>query len=130
MFDGARDSYESHPHPHPLPQSYLRPNVAPNNSIGRLPERLGAWVRTLSPSTAAADTAVAASVGGVGMGMGTHASSGKVVALAIAGNLSVVVSKFAAFVVSGSGTMLSEAVHSIADLANQCLLAIGMSEVS
>lgn len=45
---------------------------------------------------------------------------------AIIGNSIVMVSKFVAFVFSGSSAMLSEAIHSFADVSNQCLLALGI----
>lgn len=45
---------------------------------------------------------------------------------AIVGNVLVTAAKFTAFLFSGSGAMLSEAIHSFADLGNQCLLAIGI----
>lgn len=45
---------------------------------------------------------------------------------ALAGNTFVTLIKFVAFVLSGSGAMLSEAIHSAADTANQLLLFIGL----
>ena len=45
---------------------------------------------------------------------------------AIAANSIVAVAKFGAFFVTGSGAMLSEGIHSIADVGNQTLLAIGI----
>lgn len=45
---------------------------------------------------------------------------------AIAGNSLVTVAKFGGFLLTGSGVLLSEAVHSLADVGNQSLLAIGM----
>ena len=52
--------------------------------------------------------------------------SKKAVAAAIAGNGFVAVTKLGAFFVTGSGAMLSEAIHSIADTMNQVLLMIGI----
>jgi zinc transporter 9 len=46
--------------------------------------------------------------------------------MALVGNGVLTVLKFATFMVSGSGAMLSEAVHSLADTANQGLLYIGI----
>lgn len=46
---------------------------------------------------------------------------------AIGGNSLVMVAKFGAFAVTGSGAMLSEGIHSFADVSNQTLLALGIS---
>src|SRR4051812_17270610 len=48
------------------------------------------------------------------------------VAAAIGGNLFVTVIKFFAASLSGSSSMLSEAIHSLADTINQILLLIGL----
>ena len=45
---------------------------------------------------------------------------------AIGGNTLVMVAKFVGFALTGSGAMLSEGIHSLADVANQVLLAVGM----
>ncbi|HHO51750.1 MAG TPA: cation diffusion facilitator family transporter, partial [Deltaproteobacteria bacterium] len=45
---------------------------------------------------------------------------------AIGGNSLVMVAKFVGFGLTGSGAMLSEAIHSLADVGNQVLLAVGM----
>ena len=47
---------------------------------------------------------------------------------AILGNAIVTVAKGVGFMCTGSGSMLSEAVHSIADTSNQCLLAYGVTQ--
>eukprot|EP00474_Spongospora_subterranea_P009037 CRZ09495.1 hypothetical protein [Spongospora subterranea] len=73
----------------------------------KLPARLNIWARTFDISAT---------------------SSGKVVAAAIVGNFSVSLSKFVAAWFTCSASMLSEGIHSLADLSNQCLLAIGLSE--
>lgn len=44
---------------------------------------------------------------------------------AMAANLGIAITKFIAFVFSGSSSMLAESVHSLADTANQVLLLIG-----
>src|SRR5688572_26352876 len=54
------------------------------------------------------------------------ASSLKSVVAALLGNSFVCVIKLVAFVLSGSGAMLSEAIHSAADTGNQLLLFIGL----
>jgi len=53
-------------------------------------------------------------------------SSKTAVAAAIGGNAIVMVAKFVAFLFTGSGAMLSEAIHTLADLLNQILLMIGI----
>jgi zinc transporter 9 len=45
---------------------------------------------------------------------------------AFTGNAIVCMAKFAGFFVSGSGAMFSEAIHSLADTANQFLLIVGV----
>jgi len=52
--------------------------------------------------------------------------SAKVVLYAIASNLAVTVIKFGAYFFTGSASMLSEAIHSVADGTNQVLLGIGI----
>ncbi|XP_012566700.1 proton-coupled zinc antiporter SLC30A9, mitochondrial isoform X1 [Hydra vulgaris] len=52
--------------------------------------------------------------------------SGKVVLFAVASNLVVTSIKFGAYIYTGSASMLSEAIHSLADAANQMLLYIGI----
>lgn len=50
----------------------------------------------------------------------------KVVVAALLGNAGIALAKFVAAFLSGSATMLAEAVHSVADTANQGFLLIGM----
>ena len=54
-----------------------------------------------------------------------HEGGGKAIAAALAANLGIAVTKFAAFLVTGSSSMLAESVHSVADSGNQLLLIIG-----
>lgn len=56
--------------------------------------------------------------------MSTEGGTKAVVAAALA-NLGIAVSKFVAFLLTGSSSMLSEAVHSLADTGNQGLLLFG-----
>ena len=53
-------------------------------------------------------------------------TSAKTVITALAGNAFVTIIKIVAFMLSGSGSMLSEAIHSIADTGNQALLFVGL----
>jgi cation diffusion facilitator family transporter len=52
-------------------------------------------------------------------------NSTKVVYAALLGNVLVAISKFGAAALSGSSAMLTEAIHSTADTANQVLLLVG-----
>ncbi|EDO40485.1 predicted protein [Nematostella vectensis] len=54
--------------------------------------------------------------------------SARVVGYAIISNFAVMLCKFGAYVYTGSATMLSESIHSLADLLNQCLLAFGIMQ--
>ncbi len=56
------------------------------------------------------------------------ASSKKAIALALLANGGIAISKFTVFAVTGSSSLLTEAIHSTADCANQVLLFIGMSQ--
>jgi cation diffusion facilitator family transporter len=53
------------------------------------------------------------------------AGSTRAVVAALAANLGIAVTKFAAFAFTGSSSMLAEAVHSVADTGNQGLLLLG-----
>jgi cation diffusion facilitator family transporter len=49
----------------------------------------------------------------------------RAVIAALAANLGIAIAKFAAFLVTGSASMLAESVHSVADTGNETLLLIG-----
>lgn len=60
----------------------------------------------------------------------SHDQSTKAIAYAFAANLGIAVSKTAAAVWTGSGSLLAEAIHSFADCGNQVLLFVGMKRAS
>jgi cation diffusion facilitator family transporter len=49
----------------------------------------------------------------------------RAIVAALAANLGIAVTKFAAFVLTGSSSMLAESIHSVADSGNQGLLLVG-----
>src|SRR3954454_19271954 len=49
----------------------------------------------------------------------------RAIAAAFIANLGIAISKFAAFVITGSASMLAESIHSVADTGNQGLLFLG-----
>ena len=58
--------------------------------------------------------------------MSGKSDSLKTIFYALGANFAIFVSKLAAALITGSGSMMAEAVHSLADCANQGLLLIGM----
>ncbi len=58
--------------------------------------------------------------------MARGADSSKAVLYALGANLAIAVTKYIAAAITGSGSMLAEAVHSTADCANQLLLLLGL----
>ncbi len=54
-----------------------------------------------------------------------HEGSKRAIAAAFLANLGIAVAKFAGFFVTGASSMLAEAIHSVADTANQGLLFLG-----
>jgi cation diffusion facilitator family transporter len=56
--------------------------------------------------------------------------SSRAIALALAANGGIAISKFGVFLLTGSSSLLTEAIHSSADCANQVLLFLGMRQGS
>src|SRR3954447_4016141 len=56
---------------------------------------------------------------------GEHGSSAKAIIAALLANLGIAVTKFAAFLITASSSMLAESIHSLADTGNQGLLLLG-----
>jgi cation diffusion facilitator family transporter len=54
-----------------------------------------------------------------------HSGGLTAVVAALAANLGIAVTKFVAFIITGSASMLAESVHSVADCGNQLLLLLG-----
>lgn len=60
--------------------------------------------------------------------MSRGANSTKSILYALVANGSIAIAKGVAAVVTNSGAMLAEAIHSLADTANQLLLLLGMKQ--
>jgi cation diffusion facilitator family transporter len=80
---------------------------------------LAAGLEPAEPEPAEPGTAAPAAPG--------HGHGGNVRAIlaALGANLGIAITKFVAFLVTGSASMLAESVHSVADSGNQLLLLIG-----
>ena len=57
-----------------------------------------------------------------------HANPIKAILLALGANFAIFVAKLFAAIVTGSGAMMAEAVHSLADCGNQGLLLLGIRQ--
>ena len=62
--------------------------------------------------------------------MSANANSLKAILLALGANFAIFVAKLFAALLTGSGAMLAEAVHSLADCGNQGLLLLGMRQAT
>ncbi len=60
--------------------------------------------------------------------MAEHASSIKSILFALGANFAIFVAKLTAAMVTGSGAMLAESIHSLADSGNQLLLLLGLKQ--
>jgi cation diffusion facilitator family transporter len=60
--------------------------------------------------------------------MSGHANSLRAILLALGANFAIFIAKLIAAVMTGSGAMLAEAVHSLADCSNQGLLLVGIRQ--
>src|SRR3569833_1723436 len=62
--------------------------------------------------------------------MSTHNNSTKAIFYALGANAGIAIAKFSAALFTGSGAMLAEAIHSLADCANQIFLLRGLREAN
>ncbi len=60
--------------------------------------------------------------------MSGHANTLRAVLFALGANFAIFIAKGVAAFITGSGAMLAEAIHSLADCGNQCLLLLGMRQ--
>ncbi|MDH5682229.1 MAG: cation transporter, partial [Spirochaetota bacterium] len=58
--------------------------------------------------------------------MAGHESSSKAILYALIANMGIAIAKAVGYFLTGSGTMLAETVHSLADCTNQLLLFLGL----
>src|ERR1700686_2110859 len=95
--------------------------------IERTPSRIDAidlWAISPAPSASRALASDCSLDSGV---VSLVSSSARVVYAALAGDLAVAAAKFGASALSGSTAMLTEAIHSLVDSADQILLLTGQS---
>jgi cation diffusion facilitator family transporter len=59
-----------------------------------------------------------------------HEGSRRAIAAAFLANLGIAIAKFIGFLVTGASSMLAEAIHSVADTANQGLLFLGGAQAA
>lgn len=62
------------------------------------------------------------------MASNSHSSTARAILYAFVANLGIAIAKFWAAWVTGSGSMLAEAIHSLADTGNQVLLYLGLKQ--
>jgi cation diffusion facilitator family transporter len=60
--------------------------------------------------------------------MSDHGSSARAILYAFIANLGIAISKLAAALYTGSGSMMAESIHSFADAGNQVLLFLGLKQ--
>ena len=61
-------------------------------------------------------------------GSGTHESTARAILYAFIANFGIAIAKSWAAWLTGSGSMLAEAIHSFADTGNQVLLYLGLTQ--
>ena len=66
----------------------------------------------------------------VGAVMSAQANSFKSIIYALSANFAIAVAKLVAAIITGSGSMMAEAIHSLADCGNQGLLLFGLKSAS